>query len=142
MEEKDTTNEPLIQKKGTIDEYLEKKEEEKKEKIDIEKEEPEEEESGKSLPDKLDLHKYSKEDGIKVNEDFEGFRCPVNERYKYDPYLQSNIINRFFFFWAYKILKMAQKYRLVSSDLGKPSGKNDSHYFSQNSYCCSSIVHI
>ena len=132
MEEKDTTNEPLIQKKGTIDEYLEKKEEEKKEKIDIEKEEPEEEESGKSLPDKLDLHKYSKEDGIKVNEDFEGFRCPVNERYKYDPYLQSNIINRFFFFWAYKILKMAQKYRLVSSDLGKPSGKNDSHYFSQN----------
>ena len=140
MEEKEKSEEPLLQKKGTIEEYLEKKKAEeekisepKKEIItkDNQIEESEESESGKLLQDKL-IHKYSQEDAIKVNEDFEGIRCPEAERYKYDPYLESNIINRFFFHWAYIILKMARKYRLVASDLGKPSKKNDSHYFAQN----------
>ena len=140
MEEKEKSEEPLLQKKGTIEEYLEKKKAEeeklsepKKEIItkDNHIEESEESESGKLLQDKL-IHKYSQEDAIKVNEDFEGIRCPEAERYKYDPYLESNIINRFFFHWAYIILKMARKYRLVASDLGKPSKKNDSHYFAQN----------
>ena len=140
MEEKEKSEEPLLQKKGTIEEYLEKKKAEeeklsepKKEIItkDNQIEESEESESGKLLQDKL-IHKYSQEDAIKVNEDFEGIRCPEAERYKYDPYLESNIINRFFFHWAYIILKMARKYRLVASDLGKPSKKNDSHHFAQN----------
>ena len=133
MDEKDKTEEPLIQKKNTIEEYLDKKnqDEQKKENISTENniEESEDTESGKLLQTKL--RKYSKDDAVNVHEEFEGFRCPANERYTYDPYLESNIINRFFFFWAFTILKMAQKYRLVSSDLGKPSKKNDSHYFAQ-----------
>ena len=133
MDEKDKSEEPLIEKKNTIEEYLDKKNSEPKlENISTENniEESEHTESGKSLPDKSG-RKYSKEDVIKVNEDFEGTRCPEAERYTYDPYLESNFINRFFFFWAFTILKMAQKYRLISSDLGKPSKKNDSHYFAQ-----------
>ena len=133
MDEKDKSEEPLIEKKNTIEEYLDKKNSEPKlENISTENniEESEQTESGKSLPDKSG-RKYSKEDVIKVNEDFEGTRCPEAERYTYDPYLESNFINRFFFFWAFTILKMAQKYRLISSDLGKPSKKNDSHYFAQ-----------
>ena len=133
MDEKDKTEEPLIQSKNTLEEHLEIKTEEKKdENIIIENniEDSEQNESGKSLPNKLG-RKYSKEDKIKADEDFEGIRCPPNERYTYDPYLESNFINRFFFFWAFTILKMAQKYRLISSDLGKPSKKNDSHYFAQ-----------
>ena len=133
MDEKDKTEEPLIQSKNTLEEHLEIKTEEKKdENIIIENniEDSEKNESGKSLPNKLG-RKYSKEDKIKADEDFEGIRCPPNERYTYDPYLESNFINRFFFFWAFTILKMAQKYRLISSDLGKPSKKNDSHYFAQ-----------
>ena len=133
MDEKDKTEEPLIQSKNTLEEHLEIKTEEKKdENIIIENniEDSEKNESSKSLPNKLG-RKYSKEDKIKADEDFEGIRCPPNERYTYDPYLESNFINRFFFFWAFTILKMAQKYRLISSDLGKPSKKNDSHYFAQ-----------
>ena len=133
MDEKEKSEEPLIEKKNTIEEYLDKKNSEPKlENISTENniEESEHTESGKSLPDKSG-RKYSKEDVIKVNEDFEGTRCPEAERYTYDPYLESNFINRFFFFWAFTILKMAQKYRLISSDLGKPSKKNDSHYFAQ-----------
>ena len=133
MDEKDKTEEPLIQSKNTLEEHLEIKTEEKKDEniiIENNKEDSEQNESGKSLPNKLG-RKYSKEDKIKADEDFEGIRCPPNERYTYDPYLESNFINRFFFFWAFTILKMAQKYRLISSDLGKPSKKNDSHYFAQ-----------
>ena len=133
MNEKDKTDEPLIQSKNTLEEQLEIKTEEKKDEnliIENNIEDSEQNESGKSLPNKPG-RKYSKEDKIKVDEDFEGIRCPPNERYTYDPYLESNFINRFFFFWAFTILKMAQKYRLISSDLGKPSKKNDSHYFAQ-----------
>ena len=142
MEEKDKSEEPLLQKKSTIEEYLNKKEEEQKEdkkeepKEDIinteikNEEEKEDNDSDQLLQDKL-IPKYSKEDIINVNEDFEGIKCPESERYTYDPYLESNIINRFFFHWAFTILKMAKKYRLTASDLGKPSKKNDSHYFAQ-----------
>jgi ABC-type multidrug transport system fused ATPase/permease subunit len=75
--------------------------------------------------------KYSKEDIINVPDDYEGTKCPPSERFTYDPYLESNIINRFFFHWACTILRMSKKYRLTPSDLGKPSKKNDSHYFAQ-----------
>ena len=100
MDEKDKTEEPLIQKKNTIEEYLDKKnqDEQKKGNISTENniEESEDTESGKLLQTKL--RKYSKDDAVNVHEEFEGFRCPANERYTYDPYLESNIINRFFFF--------------------------------------------
>ena len=143
MEEKDQPEEPLLQKKSTIEEALDKIEEEKKieepkesnidiintdSKLDDDKEDND---SDQLLQDKL-VSKYSKEDVINVQEDYEGIRCPESERYTYDPYLESNIINRFFFHWAYTILNMARKYRLTTSDLGKPSKRNDSHYFAQN----------
>ena len=51
----------------------------------------------KEIPLGTDISKYSKDDIINVPEDFEGFRCPEAERYTYDPYLESNIFNRFFF---------------------------------------------
>ena len=91
MEEKDIQDEPLLQKKNTIEEYLDKKdgEEDKKEpkdseiniineknepkEIDIntnEKIEEQEEDSDKLLQDKL-VMKYSKDDIINVPEDFE-----------------------------------------------------------------------
>ena len=156
MEEKDKQEEPLLQKKSTIEEFLEKKDEEDKkinepqeidinienkeeEKINIpkeidinteNKEKEEEEDSDKLLQEKL-VMKYSKEDIINVPGDYEGIKCPPSERFTYDPYLESNIINRFFFHWAFTILKMSRKYRLTPADLGKPSKKNDSHYFAQ-----------
>jgi len=140
MEEKDKPEEPLLQRKSSIEEYLEKKKEEEGIKepkvIEIntenkEEEEPEENDSDKLLDEKL-VMKYSKEDVINVPGDYEGIKCPPSERYTYDPYLESNFFNRFFFYWAFSILKMAKKYRLTASDLGKPSKKNDSHYFAQN----------
>ena len=118
MEEKDIQDEPLLQKKDTIEEYLDKKDEEENKKeskdseinIENEKEDPkeieintnekaveeQEEDSDKLLEEKL-VMKYSKEDIINVPDEFEGIRCPEAERYTYDPYLESNFINRFFF---------------------------------------------
>ena len=139
MEEKDEnkeSKEPLLQKKNTIEEYLENKKEEedniintKEEKLDMIGES--EEDSDKLLQDKI-VHKYSKEDElINVKDEYEGIKCPPNEKYTYDPYLESNIINRFFFYWSFTILRMARKYRLSASDLGKPSKSNDSRYFAQ-----------
>jgi len=58
--------------------------------------------------------------------------CPENERNTYDPYLDSNIINRFFFYWAFTILRMAKKYRLKTFDLGNPSSNNNARMFSKN----------
>ena len=55
--------------------------------------------------------------------------CPLDEKYTYDPYLESNFINRFFFFWAYKILKIAKKYKLKITDLGKPAPSNNANNF-------------
>ena len=136
MEENEKKEEPLLQKKSTIEEYLDKKKENeeniintKDEKLDVEESE---EDLDKLLQDKI-VHKYSKEDElINVKDEFEGIKCPENEKYTYDPYLESNIINRFFFHWSFTILKMARKYRLVASDLGKPSKSNDSRYFAKN----------
>ena len=55
--------------------------------------------------------------------------CPLKEKYNYDPYLESNIINRFFFYWPYNIIKLAKNYELKISDLGRPSKSNNSKYF-------------
>ena len=108
--------------------------------LDEEEEEEEESKDGQinelakidqSLQDKL-IPKFSKDDVINANEDFEGIKCPESERYTTDPYLGANIISRLFFHWAFTILKKSRKYHLTASDLGKPSKKNDSHYFSKN----------
>ena len=92
-------------------------------------EESEEGESNKLLQDKI---KFSKNDTPGLHPEDEGMECPENERYTYDPYLDSNIINRFFFYWAFTILRMAKKYRLKASDLGKPSSNNNARVFSKN----------
>ena len=57
------------------------------------------------------------------------FSCPIDEKYTYDPYLESNFINRFFFYWAYKILKLSKKYKLKIKDLGKPASNNNANIF-------------
>ena len=73
------------------------------------------------------LHEQS-ESKIEVNNLFEKndeIPCPIKEKYTYDPYLESNLINRFFFYWAYKIIKMAKIYKLEITDLGKPAESNN-----------------
>ena len=92
-------------------------------------EESEEGESNKLLQEKI---KFSKNDTKKGELEDEGMECPADERYKYDPYLESNIINRFFFYWAFTILRMAKKYRLKTSDLGTPSSSNNARVFATN----------
>jgi len=93
-------------------------------------EESEEGESNKLLQEKI---KFSKNDTKKGEiEEEEGMECPADERYTYDPYLGSNIINRFFFYWAFTILRMAKKYKLKTRDLGTPSTSNNARMFSKN----------
>ena len=95
-------------------------------------EEESEEESNKLLQDKLLSKKYSKEDEDNLPEEEMGISCPAAERYTYDPYLESNIINRFFFYWAFTILRMAKKYKLKTSDLGTPAPSNNARIFSKH----------
>ena len=68
----------------------------------------------------------------KIKEDEIAERCPPEKRYDYDPYLESNYFNRFFFYWAFSILRLSKKYILKVSDLGRPAKKNDSTYYSSN----------
>ena len=96
--------------------------------VDNTEEESEETESNKLLQDKIQF----KDDKKKLLEEDEGMDCPPAERYTYDPYLESNFINRFFFYWAYSILRMAKKYRLKTSDLGTPSANNNARIFAKN----------
>ena len=95
-------------------------------------EEESEEESNKLLQDKLLSKKYSKENEDNLPEEEMGISCPAAERYTYDPYLESNIINRFFFYWAFTILRMAKKYKLKTSDLGTPAPSNNARIFSKH----------
>ena len=61
-----------------------------------------------------------------------GEMCPPEKRYDYDPYLESNYFNRFFFYWAFSILRLSKRYILKTSDLGRPARKNDSTYYSSH----------
>ena len=137
MKETENTNdEPLIDKEAKQDniEVLDKPKEEKDKAIDqleIGKSEEESEESNKLLQDKLISTKYSKDDTQNQQED-EGMACPASERYTYDPYLESNFINRFFFYWAFSILRMAKKYRLKPTDLGTPAKSNNARIFAKH----------
>ena len=76
------------------------------------------------------------EEGNKIEEKLPdeeiGELCPSEKRYNYDPYLESNYFNRFFFYWAFSILKLSKKYVLKTSDLGRPAKKNDSTYYSSH----------
>ena len=49
--------------------------------------------------------------------------------YTKDPYLDSNFINRFFLYWAYKIIRIATKTKIKIEHLGNLNKKNDSTYF-------------
>ena len=138
MKETEKTNEePFIDKEAKQEniEVLDTAKENKDkpvEQLEVEKKEDEEsEESNKLLQDKLLSKKYSKDDTQKEIDD-EGMACPAAERYTYDPYLESNIINKFFFYWAYTILRMAKKYRLKTTDLGTPAPSNNAHLLSKN----------
>ena len=121
---------PLIDKETKGDnEEIDTKEEKPKNQIQqFEVEESSEGGSNKLLQEKL----ISKKDSLSPQEEEEGVACPPSERYTYDPYLESNIINRFFFFWAFTILRMAKKYRLKTSDLGTPAKNNNARIFSKN----------
>jgi ABC-type multidrug transport system fused ATPase/permease subunit len=136
-ENKENTNEePLIDKdtnQEKIDVIDTKKDEEKPvDQLEVGKQEEEsEEDSNKLLQDKLLSKKYSKDDAPEVKED-EGIACPAAERYTYDPYLESNIFNRFIFYWAFSILRMAKKYRLKVTDLGTPAPSNNARIFAKN----------
>ena len=73
------------------------------------------------------LHEKS-ESKVEVNyspEKNDEIPCPLKEKYTYDPYLESNLLNRFFFYWAYKIIKMFKIYKLEITDLGKPAQRNN-----------------
>ena len=101
----------------------------KKEKKTIEQFEIEDaKESNKLLKDKITSNKKSRN----LQEDDEGIPCPPSERYTYDPYLESNLLSRFIFFWAFTILRMARKYKLKTSDLGTPAKNNNARVFSKN----------
>ena len=136
MKESDNnTEEPLIDKenKQANVEVLDNPKENKDkpiEQLEVGKEDESEEESNKLLQDKITSTK-KKDDEIPADE-FEGIDCPANERYTYDPYLESNIFNRFIFYWAFTILRMAKKYRLKTTDLGTPSKSNNARVFSKN----------
>ena len=132
------TDEPLIDKEtkqDNVDVLDDKKDNKDKpvEQLEIGKGEDEsEEESNKLLQDKLISKKYSKNDVPDLPEEDEGMACPASERYTYDPYLESNIINRFFFYWAFTILRMAKKYRLTTTDLGTPAPNNNARIFAKH----------
>ena len=49
-----------------------------------------------------------------------------------DPYLDSNYFSRFFFGWAFYILRLAKRGKLTSKMLGKLNKKNDSSFYYQN----------
>ena len=138
MKENDNnTGEPLIDKesKQANVEVLDNPKDSKEKPIDqleIGKNEDEsDEESNKLLQDKITLKKITDSEPSPP-EEFEGIDCPVNERYTYDPYLESNIINKFIFYWAFNILRMAKKYRLKTTDLGTPAPNNNARVFSKN----------
>ena len=102
----------------------------KQEKKPIEQFEIEEgkDESNKLLKDKITSQKKA----LSPQEEDEGMPCPPSERFQHDPYLESNPLSRFFFFWAYTILRMAKKYRLKTTDLGTPAQSNNARVFSKN----------
>ena len=103
-ESENTQEEPLIDKdnKQANVEVLDTPKENKDkpiEQLEVGKAEDEsDQESNKLLQDKITSNKYKKEDGLNPQEEFEGIDCPPSERYTYDPYLESNIFNRFIFF--------------------------------------------
>ena len=132
----DTNEEPLIDKESNqekIDVIDNEQDKEKQvDQLEIGKQEEESEESSnKLLQDKLLSKKYTKDDSPEDKEN-EGMNCPAAERYTYDPYLESNFINRFFFYWAFTILRMAKKYRLKTTDLGTPAPSNNARIFAQH----------
>ena len=138
MKESENTNqEPLIDKdnKQANVEVLDTPKENKDtpiEQFEVGKEEESDQESNKLLQDKINSKKFTKDDNPIPQDEFEGIDCPANKRYTYDPYLESNIFNRFIFYWAFTILRMAKKYRLKTTDLGTPAPSNNARLFAKN----------
>ena len=90
-----------------------------------------EEESNNFLHDKLVSQKENgNNDTNFLNED-EYDNIPNEKIIKYDPYLESNFISRYFFLWAFNILKLSKKYYLRINDLGNPSSFNNAINYSK-----------
>ena len=81
---------------------------------------------------KNDKKEKDEEENKLPEEEEIGEMCPPEKRYNYDPYLESNYFNRFFFYWAFSILRLSKRYILKTSDLGRPAKKNDSTYYSSH----------
>lgn len=96
---------------------------EKEEKIDNDDDQDDEEEENNELdldkelnkpilidiPKKDAYIKSNPKNNIKDKE--EDKSCPPEKRFHHDPYLGSNPISRFFFYWAFYSLKIAGKYK-------------------------------
>ena len=97
---------------------------------------PQDDESGEDSSKNINIplkHKYSKDDvPPPLDKDEVVIECPPNERFTYDPYIESNIFNKFVFYWAFTILRMARKYTLKPTDLGRPAKRNDANYYSNH----------
>ena len=139
MKESENENEePLVNKEEQKEnlEVLDSPKENKDKQVDqleiAKPEEESEEESNKLLQSKLLSEKHTKEKEDDLPEEERGMACPASERYTYDPYLESNIINRFFFYWAFTILRMAKKYKLKTTDLGTPAPSNNARIFAKH----------
>ena len=87
-------------------------------------------ESNENDQEKFLLKTKQKDESLEIDD--ENIECPPNEKFNYDPYIESNIFSKFFFYWAFTILRIARKYKLKPSDLGKPAKQNDANFYSNN----------
>ena len=106
---------------------MKKEEDKSKNLINDEKEENDE--------DKLEENQILENDNIKISvEDDNDNSDFISNKKKFvpfenDPYLDSNIISRFFVYWGYRVLKISKSTKIKKEYLGKLNKKNDSRYF-------------
>ena len=106
---------------------MKKEEDKSKNLINDEKEENDE--------DKLEENQILENDNIKISvEDDKDDSDFISNKKKFvpfenDPYLDSNIISRFFVYWGYRVLKISKSTKIKKEYLGKLNKKNDSRYF-------------
>ena len=73
---------------------------------------------------------------LEVNEDDNEKSPKKNNKnftpFEKDPYLDSNIISRFFMYWAYKIIRISTRTEMKKEYLGKIGEKHDSKHFNDD----------
>ena len=106
---------------------MKKEEDKSKNLINDEKEENDE--------DKLEENQILENDNIKISvEDDKDDNNFISNKKKFvpfenDPYLDSNIISRFFVYWGYRVLKISKSTKIKKEYLGKLNKEHDSTYF-------------